>query len=135
MFRRFLSRSTAHALLSLFLALTFAGRHLAAQSAGQKVDTLFRAFTAKTPGCAVGVLQNGKVVLAKGYGAADLEHDLPLTAQSFFFLLASSLLFFFALLFFFLLASLFFLRFLPVSFLLLFLSFESLSLSFTSFLA
>jgi CubicO group peptidase (beta-lactamase class C family) len=35
-----------------------------------------------TPGCAVGVEQNGKVLLTRGYGMADLETGTPITAQT-----------------------------------------------------
>ena len=40
-----------------------------------KVDQVFKAWTDTTPGCAVGVSANGRSVLEKGYGMADLEHD------------------------------------------------------------
>ncbi len=42
-----------------------------------KVDAVFARWTSKTPGCAVGVAEDGKVVLEKAYGMADLEHDAP----------------------------------------------------------
>lgn len=42
----------------------------------QAVDTAFAAWTRTTPGCAVGVSQNGRSVLEKAYGMADLEHDV-----------------------------------------------------------
>ena len=29
-----------------------------------------------SPGCALGVYQNGRIVYARGYGMADLEHDV-----------------------------------------------------------
>ena len=40
-----------------------------------KVDQVFKAWTDTTPGCAVGVSVNGRSVLERGYGMADLEHD------------------------------------------------------------
>lgn len=42
----------------------------------QAVGTAFAAWTRGTPGCAVGVSENGRAVLEKGYGMADLEHDV-----------------------------------------------------------
>lgn len=36
------------------------------------------------PGCAVGVVQKGQVVFQKGYGMADLEHGVPITADTLF---------------------------------------------------
>lgn len=41
-----------------------------------KVDAVFAAWTMTTPGCAVGVSVDGKSVLEKAYGMADLEHDV-----------------------------------------------------------
>ncbi len=48
-----------------------------AQSPEARVDGLFSRFTRETPGCAVGVGVGGREVLAKAYGMADLEHDVP----------------------------------------------------------
>jgi CubicO group peptidase (beta-lactamase class C family) len=49
-----------------------------------KVDAIFAKWTAKTPGCAVGVAEDGKPVLEKAYGMADLEHDAPNAADTIF---------------------------------------------------
>ena len=48
------------------------------------VDRVFAKWTASTPGCAVGVAVGGKPVLSKAYGMADLEHDVPNTADTIF---------------------------------------------------
>ena len=37
-----------------------------------------------SPGCAVAVIQNGETVHARGYGMADLEHDVPITPDTVF---------------------------------------------------
>ncbi|MCK0109642.1 beta-lactamase family protein [Flavobacteriaceae bacterium S0825] len=37
------------------------------------------------PGAALGIVKNGKLIYAKGYGMADLEHDLPITPSSVFY--------------------------------------------------
>ena len=47
-----------------------------------KVDAVFSKWTSSTPGCAVGVATDGKPVLAKGYGMADLEHDVRISPDS-----------------------------------------------------
>jgi CubicO group peptidase (beta-lactamase class C family) len=48
-----------------------------------KVDALFGAFNrADAPGASVTVIQNGKVVLAKGYGLANLEEKIPCTPET-----------------------------------------------------
>jgi CubicO group peptidase (beta-lactamase class C family) len=41
------------------------------------VDAIFARWNTATPGCAVGVGVNGKAVLERAYGMADLEHDVP----------------------------------------------------------
>ena len=41
-----------------------------------KVDAVFAKYSSSTPGCAVGVASDGTPILAKGYGMADLEHDV-----------------------------------------------------------
>jgi CubicO group peptidase (beta-lactamase class C family) len=63
----------------------------AAPGAGQdatsheaRVDQVFARWTAATPGCAVGVAKDGKPVLEKAYGMADLEHDVPNRADTIF---------------------------------------------------
>ena len=49
----------------------------AAPDPGAGIDALFARWTAATPGCAVGVGVDGKTVLERAYGMADLEHDVP----------------------------------------------------------
>ena len=38
-----------------------------------------------SPGCALGVYQDGRIAYARGYGIADLEHDAPITPDSVFY--------------------------------------------------
>src|SRR5207248_5045120 len=49
-----------------------------------QVDRLVSQWTDSTPGCAVGVATDGKAVLAKAYGMADLEHDVKNTPDTIF---------------------------------------------------
>jgi CubicO group peptidase (beta-lactamase class C family) len=49
-----------------------------------EVDRIFSAFNTHTPGCSVGVAQNGIVVLKAGYGMADLERNVPVTPDTIF---------------------------------------------------
>ena len=49
-----------------------------------RVDAVFSKYSASTPGCAVGVAEHGKPTLAKGYGSADLEHDVRITPDTIF---------------------------------------------------
>ena len=70
----------------LTIVLLAAASGAAAQPAVSEkaVDDIFAAWTGATPGCAVGVAVGGKPVLLKAYGMADLEHDVPNTAQTVF---------------------------------------------------
>ncbi len=55
------------------------------------LDALFADFASgNTPGCAIGVVQRGKVMLARAYGLANLEHRIPLTPQSSFYMASVS---------------------------------------------
>lgn len=58
-------------------------QNAAAETAEARVDKLFAQFDKKdSPGCAVAVVRDGKTIYKRGYGMADLEHDVPLTPQS-----------------------------------------------------
>jgi CubicO group peptidase (beta-lactamase class C family) len=43
-----------------------------------KVDAVFAAYEkADSPGCALGVIREGRLIYARGYGMANLEHNIP----------------------------------------------------------
>ncbi|MCC9602274.1 serine hydrolase [Stieleria sp. JC731] len=46
------------------------------------IDRVLREW--KVPGVAVGVISEDRVILAKGYGARDIENDLPVTSKTLF---------------------------------------------------
>ena len=71
---------------TLLLALTFAAAAHAqpAKSKQAEVDRIFGGFNTHTPGCAVGVADHGNVALRAGYGMADLERGVPITADTVF---------------------------------------------------
>lgn len=49
----------------------------------KQIDALFSKFDHNnTPGCAVGIIQNGRFIYQKSFGMADLEHAVPITADS-----------------------------------------------------
>ena len=49
------------------------------------VDALFATWDKPdSPGCALGVIKDGKLIYARGYGAANLEHDIRITTKSVF---------------------------------------------------
>ncbi len=48
------------------------------------IDAVFARFSGSTPGCAVGVAENGAPTFFRGYGLADLEHDVPIAPDTIF---------------------------------------------------
>ena len=51
----------------------------------ESIDAVFAEHDGtRTPGCAVGVSIAGEPVLLRAYGMADLEHDVPNTAETVF---------------------------------------------------
>ncbi|HEX6316637.1 MAG TPA: serine hydrolase domain-containing protein [Gemmatimonadaceae bacterium] len=51
---------------------------------GQVADRAFAQWNRETPGCAAGVAQNGKTLLTRGYGMANLETGSPVTPATIF---------------------------------------------------
>jgi CubicO group peptidase (beta-lactamase class C family) len=55
------------------------------------VDSIFAPYaTSRSPGCAVGIVQKGSLVLNNAYGMADLEHDTPIGADTRFYIASIS---------------------------------------------
>jgi len=53
----------------------------------QAIDSLFIGWDKpNVPGCAIGIVENGKLIYSKGYGIADLEHDIKITPSSVFYI-------------------------------------------------
>ena len=53
--------------------------------ASQSIDSLFSEWDKEAaPGCALGVIKDGELVYAKGYGMANMEYDIPITPSSVF---------------------------------------------------
>jgi CubicO group peptidase (beta-lactamase class C family) len=73
------------------LALFLMAAPLAAQSnplapaLAARVDSVFGRFTADgSPGCALGVMREGRLDYARGYGLASVEHGVPITPATVF---------------------------------------------------
>ncbi|MBI4467370.1 MAG: serine hydrolase [Acidobacteria bacterium] len=50
-----------------------------------RVDKIFEKWDkSDSPGCAVGVIREGRIVYKRGYGMADLEHRIPITPSTVF---------------------------------------------------
>jgi len=72
------------------VALGLGGLHplcLSAQIVTSQVDQLFATYaTGKSPGCSVGVVQNGSFVYRKAHGFGSLELNVPLSPESVFYM-------------------------------------------------
>lgn len=78
--RRFLA-----AVLLLSLTLPLPAQDELDPALAAKIDAVFADWDKPdVPGCSVGVYQDGRVLFAKGYGAANLEHQVPNAANTVF---------------------------------------------------
>ena len=51
----------------------------------QEIDDLFERWNKPdSPGCALAIIKDGKIIYKKGYGMADLEHNVPITPKTIF---------------------------------------------------
>jgi CubicO group peptidase (beta-lactamase class C family) len=73
-------------LVAVAIALSLSSAPLAQAVATQEkaVDEIFSKWSSSTPGCAVGVAVDGRPVLTKAYGMADLDHDVRNTPDTIF---------------------------------------------------
>ncbi|MFN0181564.1 MAG: serine hydrolase domain-containing protein [Gemmatimonadales bacterium] len=72
-------------LLSLSLASTASAQYIigARDSNAVRADSVFRALDrTDTPGCALGVYQDGAIRYARGYGMASLEYSVPISPRT-----------------------------------------------------
>ena len=87
-------RTTAVLIVALGAANASAGaqpRLAQLDSANRWVDSIFAPYSStSSPGCAVGVVRDGQLAFAKGYGMADLEHDTPITPSTRFYIASLS---------------------------------------------
>jgi CubicO group peptidase (beta-lactamase class C family) len=69
-----------------FVPATVAGQTTSAPPMlTERVDSLFALYDVPgSPGCAVAVMRHGAIVYERGYGMADLEHDVPNTPETIF---------------------------------------------------
>ncbi|WP_407692902.1 serine hydrolase domain-containing protein [Pyxidicoccus xibeiensis] len=74
------------AVFAVFLLGLATSRPAAAQGPVQRIDAFVRAELERqqVPGVGIGVVKNGKVLLAKGYGFANLEHQVPARPETLF---------------------------------------------------
>ncbi len=71
------------ALLTALPALAAAPSPVRIQPA--RIDAVFKAYSSpSTPGCALGIYQDGRVLYSRGYGMADLNQATPITPTTLF---------------------------------------------------
>jgi CubicO group peptidase (beta-lactamase class C family) len=77
----------------LFLAIgssvaqtaTVANRSAGLRDLHERVDKVFAKWDSTvSPGCALSVMKEGHIVYKRGYGMADLDHDIPINAETVF---------------------------------------------------
>ncbi len=65
----------------IFLSLDYADQR------AERVDKLFSAWDkTDSPGCALAIIHGGRIIYKRGYGMANLEHNIPITPQSVFYI-------------------------------------------------
>ena len=73
------------------LGLLISSPDSVSQSLNSQVDALFSEWDSDaSPGSALGIVKDGKLVYSKGYGIADLEHDIPISPTSVFYIASVS---------------------------------------------
>lgn len=56
-----------------------------------KIDSIFSKWdNIYSPGCAIGIIKDGSLIYSKGYGAANLDYGIPLSANSKFYIASTS---------------------------------------------
>jgi len=72
-------------MMILALALLLISLPMAAASLPDRIDPIFSPYdSTHRPGCSVAVAHEGKLVFSRGYGMANLDHDVPITPQTIF---------------------------------------------------
>lgn len=81
---------TIRSTLLLILCILIA-RLVPAQSLPDSIDALFAKWqTQDAPGCAVGIVRDGQLIYAKGFGLANLENKVPNTPATIFYMCSLS---------------------------------------------
>ncbi len=88
-------RSAASMTLLILLSVTMAPATASAQEGLSeiipRIDSVFAPWDqTRSPGCALGIVQEGKLVLTRGYGMANLDYGIPITSASVFYLASVS---------------------------------------------
>src|SRR5262244_1562919 len=80
-------RMPGHFISNVIAAVLWSGVVVlsAEETSNPTVDAIFADLTKPgSPGCALGIYRDSKIIYAKGYGLANVEENLPITTQSVF---------------------------------------------------
>src|SRR5260370_8955624 len=70
---------------SMFLVAASAALLVAQDDTARRIDEIFKQWSKPgTPGAAVAITQDGTLIYQRGYGAANLEYDVPITPDTVF---------------------------------------------------
>ena len=79
------SRSLILFLISIFMIVAKTSAQSLPDSTISKIDKIFARWdNNNSPGCAVAVVRNDSILLAKGYGMANLEYSIPIGPETIF---------------------------------------------------
>lgn len=83
--RKWLAKLNAFMMLAVGAACGAAGAQGIDPAQQKQVDAVFAEYAKQdSPGCALGVIRDGKLVYTRGYGLAHLEHGLPIKSDTVF---------------------------------------------------
>lgn len=72
-------------LLLATLSLQCQGQKELSKPSFNDIDTILRNYNSmESPGAAIAVVHQGKILFTKGYGSANLEYDIPITSKTIF---------------------------------------------------
>jgi len=86
-----------HRLIAFLALFVIAAASAAAQGEAKKdprfaeVDKIFAEWNKPdTPGCAVGIIEKGRLIYAKGFGMANLDYNIPMTPRAVIYIASTS---------------------------------------------
>ena len=75
----------------LILLLSFSVCSYGQLKESQAIDSIFTEWNkTDVPGCSLGIIKEGQLIYAKGYGMANMEYDIPNSASSVFRIASTS---------------------------------------------
>jgi CubicO group peptidase (beta-lactamase class C family) len=89
--RHTISAIRCFVLVLAFSSIALANGNTANDDLTGRVDKLFAAWNKPdSPGCAVAVIKDGRIVYERGYGMANLEYDIPISPTTVFYIASTS---------------------------------------------